>query len=70
MKINTLIYCLNVLKIKEDSEVYRNAAKLVENIAMESNEWTSATEIIANASLSYTFSQSQLADFLTLAAMA
>src|SRR5690348_7127042 len=38
---NTLIYCLNVLKIKEDSEVYRNAAKLVENIAIESNEWTS-----------------------------
>ena len=67
--MNTLIYCLNVLKIKEDSEVYRNAAKLVENIAIESeNEWTSATEIIANASLSYIFSQSQLADFLTLAA--
>ena len=67
--MNTLIYCLNVLKIKEDFEVYRNAAKLAENVAIESeNEWVSATMIIANAYPSYTFSQSQLADFLTLAA--
>jgi hypothetical protein len=67
--MDTLIYCLNVLKIKKDSEFYRNAAKLAENIAIESeHEWTSATEIIANASPGYTFSQSQLADFLTLAA--
>jgi hypothetical protein len=67
--MNTLIYCFNVLKIKEDSEVYRNASKLAENVAIESeNEWASATMIIANASPGHTFSQSQLADFLTLAA--
>ena len=67
--MNTLIYCLNVLKIKEDSEVYRNAAKLADNVAIEfENEWVSSTMIIANAYPSYTFSQSQLADFLTLAA--
>ena len=67
--MKTLIYCLKVWKIKEESEVYRNAAKLAENVAIESeNEWVSATMIIANAYPSYTFSQSQLADFLTLAA--
>jgi hypothetical protein len=67
--MNTLIYCLNVLKIKEDSEVYRNAAKLADNVAIEfENEWVSSTMIIANAYPSYIFSQSQLADFLTLAA--
>ncbi len=54
-----------MLKIKEDSEVYRNAQKL----PIESeNKWISATKIIANASVGYTFSQSQLSDFLTLAA--
>jgi hypothetical protein len=63
--MNTLLYCLDVLKIKEDSEVYRNAQKL----PIESeNKWINATKIIANASVGYTFSQSQLADFLTLAA--
>jgi len=62
--MNTLLYCLDVLKIKEDSEVYRNAQKL----PIESeNKWINATKIIANASVGYTFSQSQLADFLTLA---
>jgi hypothetical protein len=67
--MNTLFYCLNVLKIKEDSEVYRNAAKLANNVAIEfENEWVSSTMIIANAYPSYIFSQSQLADFLTLAA--
>ncbi|HZI69522.1 MAG TPA: hypothetical protein VFD60_00010 [Nitrososphaeraceae archaeon] len=65
MKNSTLIYCLDVLKIKEDSEVYRNA----HNVPIESeNKWMSAIMIIANASVGYTFSQSQLADFLTLAA--
>jgi hypothetical protein len=65
LKNSTLIYCLDVLKIKEDSEVYRNAQKL----PIESeNKWISATKIIANASVGYTFSQSQLSDFLTLAA--
>jgi hypothetical protein len=65
--MNTLIYCLNVLKIKEDSEVYRNAVEIVQKAQIESNEWISAVKIIANASLGYTFSQSQLSDFLTLA---
>jgi hypothetical protein len=66
--MNALLYCLDVLKIKEDSEVYRNAVELAEKVPESSNEWTGATEIIANASPSYTFSQSQLSDFLTLAA--
>ena len=53
-RMNTLIYCLDVLKIKEGTEVYRNAIELVPKVPI--NEWTSATEIIANASLSYFFS--------------
>src|SRR5919199_3597262 len=64
--MNTLLYCLDVLKIKEDSEVYRNAVKL-SNTESE-NKWISAIKIIANASAGYTFSQSQLSDILTLAA--
>ena len=65
MKNSTLIYCLDVLKIKEDSEVYRNA----QNLPIESeNKWMTAIMIIANSSVGYTLSQSQLADFLTLAA--
>jgi hypothetical protein len=71
--MNTLIYCLDILKIKEDSELYRKAVELVQinpiESANESNEWIRALEIIANASVtSYIFSQSQLSDFLTLAA--
>ena len=69
MKNSTLIYCLDVLKIKEDSEVYRNAVELAQKLPTESeNKWTSATKIIANTSVGYNFSQSQLSDFLTLAA--
>jgi hypothetical protein len=71
--MKTLIYCLNILKIKEDSEIYRNAVELAQKLPIESanggNEWISVMEIIANASVtSYIFSQSQLADFLTLSA--
>src|SRR5919197_2101264 len=71
--MKTLIYCLNILKIKEDSEVYRNAVELAQKLPIESanggNEWISAMVIIANASVtSYIFSQSQLSDFLTLSA--
>jgi hypothetical protein len=67
--MNTLTYCLDVLKIKEDSEVYRNTIKLAEKVQIRStNEWISAIKTIANASVGYTFSQSQLSDFLTLAA--
>ncbi len=64
--MNTLLYCLDILKIKEDSEVYRSAVKL--SPIESENKWISATKIIANASQSYTFSQSQLSDFLTIAA--
>src|ERR671927_1479337 len=64
--MNTLLYCLDVLKIKEDSEVYRNAVKL-SNTESE-NKWISAMKTIASVSVGYTFSQSQLSDFLTLAA--
>ena len=66
--MNTLTYCLNVLKIKEDTEVYRNAVEFAERASIESNEWISAVKNIANASQTYIFSQSQLSDFLTLAA--
>jgi hypothetical protein len=71
--MKTLIYCLNILKIKEDSEIYRNAVELAQKLPIESanggNEWISVMEIISNASItSYIFSQSQLADFLTLSA--
>jgi hypothetical protein len=66
--MKTLIYCLNILKIKEDSEIYRNAVELAQKLPIESanggNEWISVMEIISNASItSYIFSQSQLADF-------
>ena len=68
--MKTLIYCLDILKIKEDIEIYRNAVELAQiESANGSNEWVSATEIIAKVSLtSYIFSQSQLSDFLTLSA--
>jgi hypothetical protein len=71
--MKTLIYCLNILKIKEDSEIYRNAVELAQKLPIESanggNEWISVMEIISNASVtSYIFSQSQLSDFLTLSA--
>src|ERR687884_2309639 len=67
--MNTLTYCLNVLKIKEDIEVYRNTVALAEKVPIEhDSEWINVMKIIANASLGYTFSKSQLSDFLTLAA--
>src|ERR671933_2003973 len=67
--MNTLAYCLNVLKIKEDTQVYRSAVELAEKVPLESaNEWIIAMRTIASASLNYIYSQSQLSDFLTLAA--
>src|ERR1041385_1112970 len=66
--MNTLLYCLGILKIKGDTEVYRNALDLSQKAPIESNEWISAMTTIANASRNYIFSQSQLSDFLTLAA--
>ena len=35
--MNTLIYRLDVLKIKEDTEVYRNAVELEERVSIESS---------------------------------
>ena len=67
--MNTLTYCLNILKIKDDSEVYRNAVNLAQKAPIDSNnEWVSAMKTIASVSKDYIFSKSQLSDFLTLAA--
>jgi hypothetical protein len=66
--MNVLIYCLDILKIKRDTEVYRNALELSQKAPIESNEWITAMKTTADASRSYIFSQSQLSDFLTLAA--
>lgn len=73
--METLLYCLNILKIENDNEIYRDTLELVQKDPKESgnvsNEWIRAIKIIANAysSLtSYVFSQSQLSDFLTLSA--
>src|SRR5918996_3055835 len=72
--IETLLYCLNILKIEIDNEIYRNALELVQEEDPKesgnvSNEWIRAIKTIANAHSSltfYVFSQSQLSDFLTL----
>jgi hypothetical protein len=67
--MNTLTYCLNILKIKDDSEVYRNAIQLAQKAPIDSsNEWVRAMKTIASVSKDYIFSKSQLSDFLTLAA--
>ena len=74
--METLLYCLNILKIENDNEIYRDILELVQEKDPKesgnvSNEWIRAIKIIANAysSLtSYVFSQSQLSDFLTLSA--
>jgi hypothetical protein len=67
--MNTLTYCLSILKIREDSEVYRNAVNLAQKTPIESgNEWVNAMKTIASVSEDYIFSKSQLSDFLTLAA--
>jgi hypothetical protein len=70
LKNSTLIYCLDVLKIKEDSEVYRNAVELAQKdpIEKDSNVWATAMKIIAHVNSHNIFTKSQLADFLTLAA--
>jgi hypothetical protein len=64
--MNTLLYCLDVLKIKQDSEVYRNAVKLSQ--VESENKWIGAMKTIASVSEGYAFSKSQISDFLTLAA--
>jgi hypothetical protein len=79
--MKTLIYCLNMLKIKEDTQTHRDAVELVQKVPVESanddsNEWVTSMKAIAeacsikdnNSNNSYIFSQSELSDFLTLAA--
>ena len=40
--MKTLIYCLDILKIKEGTEVYRKAVKLTEKVPIEPNSgWIS-----------------------------
>jgi hypothetical protein len=70
LKNSTLIYCLDVLKIEKDTEVYRKALELLKDAKEDTNEWISAMKTIATAYSSYGFSQSQLSDFLTLSAKA
>jgi hypothetical protein len=41
MKNSTLIYYLDVLKIKEDSEVYGNAVELAQKASIEKNLFVS-----------------------------
>ena len=68
MKI--LHYWLDVLNIKEDTEIYRKALELEESVK-GSNEWIRAMEIISiayDSVPSYIFSQPQMYDFLTLSA--
>jgi hypothetical protein len=79
--MKTLIYCLNMLKIKEDTPTHRDAVELIQKVPVESanddnNEWVTSMKAIAeacsikdnNSNNSYIFSQSELSDFLTLAA--
>jgi hypothetical protein len=75
--METLLYCLNILKIENDNEIYRDTLDLVQEKDPKesgnvSNEWIRAIKTIANAhsslTSSYVFSQSQLSDFLTLSA--
>jgi hypothetical protein len=53
LKNNTLICCLDVLKIEKDSEVYRNALELAQKAPIEknSNEGTIAMKIIAHVNV-------------------
>lgn len=70
-----------MLKIKEDTQTHKNALELIQKIPVESanddsNEWVTSMKVIAeacsikdnNSNNSYIFSQSELSDFLTLAA--
>jgi hypothetical protein len=56
--MKTLTYCLDILKIKEDTEIYRNAMELAQTVPTESvngdnddnvnNQWIIAMKIIAD----------------------
>ncbi len=56
--METLLYCLNILKIENNNEIYRNALELVQKDPKESgnvsNEWIRSIKIIANAYSSLT----------------
>ena len=76
-------YCLNILKIKDNSEIYRNITKSIQKripleIIKTHGNWITAMMIISDCSRivkdsriinnnNNSFSQSQLYDFLTLA---
>lgn len=73
--MKTLTYCLDMLKIKEDTEFHRIAVELirkkvpVETVNDSSNDWITIMKVIADicSDNGQTFSQSGLSDFLTLA---
>ena len=56
--MKTLTYCLDILKIKEDTEIYRNAIEIAQTVPIESengenddnanNQWIIAMKIIAD----------------------
>ena len=53
--MKTLTYCLDILKIKEDTGVYRNAMELAQRVPIESvngdhvnKKWIIAIKIIAD----------------------
>ena len=76
-----LDYSLNILRIKDDSEIYRNITKFIQKkapltVIKTHGSWITAMMIIADCSRRvkndnnddrHIFSQSQLYDFLTLA---
>jgi hypothetical protein len=75
-----LDYCLDILKIKDDSECYRNVTqtKIPLAIIKTHGNWITALKLIADCggivnyntsdNDNHVFSQIQLYDFLTLAA--
>ena len=57
--MKTLTYCLDILKIKEDTEIYRNVIEIAQRVPIESvngdkdndnanNQWIIAMKIIAD----------------------
>jgi hypothetical protein len=71
-----LSYCLDILKIKENTEFNRNAVEFMRKVLVEtvkngnnSSEWITIMEVIADVCSDdgHVFSQSGLSDFLTVA---
>jgi ribosomal protein S13 len=71
-----LSYCLDILKIKENTEFHRNAVEFMRKVIVETvkndngnSEWITVMEVIASVCSNdgHAFSQSGLSDFLTLA---